>query len=63
MDAESICLLDICPPRQGEVQRRLIEVELDGEREWREFDIVQAFESEEDAREYALEHGVEAVYL
>ena len=61
MDAERICLLDICPPRVGEIQRRVIQVNMEGETVWREFDIVRAFESDEEAREYADHHAIEDV--
>jgi hypothetical protein len=61
MDAERICLLDICPSREGEIQRRVIQVNIGGEKVWREFDIVRAFESEEEAREYANRNAIEDV--
>jgi len=61
MDEEKICLLDICPPDQGMVQRRVIELSRDGESVWREFDIVRAFESPEEAREYAEQKGIDDV--
>ena len=61
MDEERICLLDICPPDQGMVQRRVIEIHGDGESVWREFDIVRAFESKEEAREYADQNDIEDV--
>jgi hypothetical protein len=61
MDAEKICLLDICPPREGEIQRRVIQVNVGGEEAWREFDIVRMFESQEEAREYADKNGIEDV--
>jgi hypothetical protein len=61
MDAERICLLDICPPRVGEIQRRVIQVGIEDETVWREFDIVRAFESKEAAREYADKNGIEDV--
>ena len=63
MDEEKICLLDICPPDQGMVQRRVIEVRRGDERTWREFDILRAFESEQEAREYAEQHGVNDIIL
>ncbi len=63
MDVERICLLDINPPHPGEVQRRVIQVAVGGEEVWREFDVVMAFECEEDARVYAAEHGVEDVEM
>jgi hypothetical protein len=59
MNAEQICLLDICPPRIGEIQRRVVQVKVEGEAVWREFDIVRMFESEEEAKEYADENAIE----
>jgi hypothetical protein len=61
MIARRICLLDICPPEPGEVQRRVLEVDIGGERVWREFDIVKIFESEAEAGEYAQSHGIDDV--
>ena len=61
MDAERICLLDICPPHAGEIQRRVIEVNREGEKVWHEFDIVRMFESEEEAREYAGKNAIEDI--
>jgi len=61
MNEEKICLLDICPPDQGMVQRRVIEVRRDGESVWREFDIVRAFENEGEAREYADVNGIQDI--
>jgi hypothetical protein len=58
MDVERICLLDIDPPDLGLVQRRVIEVTIDGETAWREFDVVQAFEDEAEALAYAGEAGI-----
>jgi len=58
MDVERICLLDICPPCAGEVQRRVIPIIRDGERVWLEFDVSRTFASEEEARQYAEEHGI-----
>ena len=58
MDVERICLLDICPPDAGMVQRRTIPVNIHGEEVWHEFDVVRVFESEEAAREYAIERGL-----
>ena len=58
MDRARICLLDICPPDQGLLQRRVIEVNVDGERAWREFDVVRVFEDEKEAAAYAAQHGI-----
>jgi hypothetical protein len=63
MDVERPCLLDICPPEGGLMQRRLIEVEVEGEVVWREFDVVKVFEDEEVARAYAGERGITDVEL
>jgi hypothetical protein len=49
-------LLDTSPPHPGREQRRVIEVEEDGERTWREFDVVRVFDSEAEARAFFSEH-------
>jgi hypothetical protein len=36
-------------------------VNREGETVWREFDILRAFENEEEAREYANKNGIEDV--
>jgi hypothetical protein len=58
MDVDAICLLDIDPPDQGLVQRRVIEVEIAGETVWRELDIVRSFADETEARDYAEAHQI-----
>jgi hypothetical protein len=63
MDVERICLLNIDPPQQGRLQRRVIQVRVDGVDVWREFDVVRAFESEAEARAYADAHGIVDVEL
>ena len=63
MDVEQICLLDICPPDAGMIQRRVIPVTVDGKEVWREFDIVRMFESEGEAQEYAAANGIADVEL
>jgi hypothetical protein len=63
MDVERICLLDICPPDAGLVQRRVIEVTINGQTEWREFDVVRAFADEEEAAAYAAQNGIEDVVI
>jgi hypothetical protein len=63
MDIERICLLDICPPDAGQIQRRVIEVAVDGETEWREFDVVRVFADEEEAIAYAAQNGIEDVVI
>ena len=63
MDVERICLLDVDPPDTGLMQRRVLEVEIDGRLTWREFDIVSTFESEEEARRYAEQEGIGDVVL
>jgi hypothetical protein len=63
MDQARICLLDISPPHPGEVQRRVIQVSLGGELAWREYDVVRAFETREEALAYAEEHTISDVEL
>lgn len=53
-----ICLLDISPPNQGMVQRRVIELTIGGEKVWREFDVVRSFADEAEARAYAADNGI-----
>lgn len=61
MNQERICLLDICAPDAGKMQRRAIQIDQGGEVVWREFDIVKLFESEDEAQEYAARHGIHDV--
>jgi hypothetical protein len=63
MDEPKICLLDIEPPDRGMAARRTIEVEINGKKEWREFDVVRSFADEAEARRYAEENGVADVEL
>ena len=63
MNVEKISLLDISPPRPGEMQRRVIAVQHGGEQVWREFDVVRTFDSDAEARRYAAEHSIEDVEL
>jgi len=63
MDREAPCLLDIDPPNYGMVARRVIELEFEGERFWREFDVVRVFESAAEAQAYAIAHRIEDVEL
>ncbi len=58
-----ICLLDIAPPNSGMVTRRTIEVCIDGEKSWREFEIVRSFANEAEARAYAAKHGIKDVEM
>jgi hypothetical protein len=61
MDVERICLLDICPADAGLVQRRVIEVTIDGQTEWREFDVMRMFADEQEATSYAAQNGIENI--
>ena len=63
MAVEQICLLDICPPDQGLVARRVIEVIVDGQSEWREFDIIRTFDSWEEARSYLRSENIVAYVM
>lgn len=59
MNVERVCLLDIEPPQPGMLQRQVIEVEIAGERVWREFDLIRVFADMDEARAYAATHNVE----
>lgn len=63
MGGPRICLLDIAPPDQGMVQRRVIELQIDGERAWREFDVIRVFADEAEARAFAAENGIDDIDL
>lgn len=63
MNVTRICLLDIAPPDPGTIQRRVIQVTIDGEESWREFDVMRSFESREEAQAYAAANGIEDVAL
>ncbi len=63
MDVEKPCLLDIDPDDRGLMQRRVIELVLDGEIVWREYDIVRSFTDEQEAREYAAIHQIADIVL
>jgi hypothetical protein len=63
MDAERLCLLDVRPPDEGLVQRRLIEVQVEGETVWRAFEVLRVFADEGEARAYAKEWGITDVQL
>jgi hypothetical protein len=63
MDADRLCLLEICPPGEGMAQRRVMPVQIEGEVVWMEFEVARVFSSEEEARAYAQQHGIEDVEL
>jgi len=46
------------PPAQGRLQRRVIQVQVDGRLEWREFDVVRVFDDEQEARAWAEKEGI-----
>ena len=58
LDDRPFCLLDIAPENRGLMQRRTLEVEIDGVSEWREFDVARIFADEDEARKYAAENGI-----
>ena len=47
----------------GELQRRVIQVNIGGETVWREFDIVRTFESQEKAQEYAEQNDIDSIVI
>ncbi|RCK79759.1 MAG: hypothetical protein OZSIB_3913 [Candidatus Ozemobacter sibiricus] len=58
-----LCLLDLDPPDRGQVERRVIGLEIDGQKVWREFDVVRTFVDEAEARAYAADHGITTIDL
>lgn len=56
MNARKYCLLNISP--KGVMQRPVIEVEIKGQKEWREYDIEKIFESRAEAECYAKENRI-----
>lgn len=63
MDQGRFCLLDVCPPDAGLMQRRVIQVTVEGEATWREYDVVRSFEGAAEALAYAAEHQIVDVAL
>ncbi len=49
-------LLDIDPPDQDRVQRPVIEIKIAGEKQFRVFDVIKTFVSEEEAKKYLSEN-------
>ena len=62
-EPSQICLLELFLPGSGTVQRRAIQVQVDGELVWREMEIVTSFGSRAEAIAYAAEHGIADVDL
>lgn len=54
-------LLDVCP--WGDAARPTVELERDGQRTWRTYDVLQAFADEAEARAFAKRHGITDVKL
>ncbi|MCU0450804.1 MAG: hypothetical protein MUC97_13340 [Bernardetiaceae bacterium] len=55
---EKYCLLNICPELPGQIARPALQVDWEGMRLWREYDIEKTFETEEEALAYAREHQI-----
>lgn len=59
MDYDRICLLDIDPPDQGMMQRRVIEFKGDdGQSVWREFEVVKVFQDKDEALVFARKNEI-----
>jgi hypothetical protein len=56
MNEGKYCLLEIMPP--GNAQRRVIELEVNGQKVWREFEAIKVFASIDEARQYAADHHI-----
>jgi hypothetical protein len=63
LDQERICLLEVAGDDRGLAQRRVVELDLDGERVWREVDVVRVFVDSAPARAFATREGVDDVDL
>ena len=63
MDDERICLVEVFSANSGMAQRRVLEFERNGVREWLAFEVVQVFDSREEAEMYALENHIKNVDL
>ena len=55
-----IYLLNVYPD-PGTMTRPIIEVNFSGETHWQVYDVVQSFETEEQAREYAKKNGMQLI--
>jgi hypothetical protein len=62
-DVERLCLLAVYPPEAGMIQRRLIQVQVDGEGVWQAFEVLRVFEDEQEASAYAQENEIGDVQL
>jgi len=63
MKEERVCLLDVDPPRPGEIQRRVIEIGRGEKKRWREYEIARVFKDVREARDCARRHGVEDIEI
>ncbi|HEY9068808.1 MAG TPA: hypothetical protein VIV61_01055 [Candidatus Ozemobacteraceae bacterium] len=63
MGGPRICLLNIDLTDPGMVQRRVIELTIEGKRVWREFEIIRTFADEAEARTWAAAHGITDIDL
>jgi hypothetical protein len=55
---KKICLLNICPENRGKVARPVIEVEVDGKKTFREFDVAKVFKDRAEAEAFAKKHDI-----
>jgi hypothetical protein len=58
MDEVKWMLLDIEPPNEDRVARPVVELVLNGKPEYRVYDVMRVFVSEDEAREYATEYQI-----
>ena len=56
-----ICLLDLCPPNKGMVQRPMYSTMVNGKIIDREYDVEKVFKTEKEARDYAEKNGIKDV--
>ena len=58
MEVEELCLLEVFLTGSGLKQRRVMAFDLDGSREWLEYDVVKVFSNRNEAIEYARSNDI-----
>ena len=53
-----IALLDVCPSNPTTIARPMIEIERNGEKQNRVFDVAKVFKNKAEARKYAKENNI-----
>lgn len=56
---EEWCLLNVCPEKQGEIQRPVTKVTFHGQEHMKEYEVIQKFKTEEEAKKYSVDNKIE----